>query len=87
MFSDNPILAHYLPVFLEVFLLTNLGKLVENNWSKILSEKLVEKQLAKKCQAENSQEQKRISDKYSDSFVIVLRYEVLNYNGVLHCKL
>ena len=55
----------------------NLGKLVENNKSKILGEKLAEKQLTENSPAENSQVQKIISAKYSGNFVIVLCYEVL----------
>ena len=46
---------------------------------KKLSGQLVEKQLAKKSQVENSSEEQKIfSDKYRANFVIVLRYEVLN---------
>ena len=58
---------------------TRRKRLAENNWMKKLSGQLVEKQLAKKSQVENSsQEQKIFSDKYRANFVIVLRYEVLN---------
>ena len=57
---------------------TRRKKLAENNWSKILSGKLVEKQLAENAPAENSsQGQKIISDKYSANLVIVLCYQVL----------
>ena len=70
------------------FVDANLGKLVENNWLKILGGKLVEKQLAENSATENSSEvQKIMSAKYSANFVvIVLCYEVLNYDEVLHCK-
>ena len=58
----------------------NLGKLAENNSSKILGGKLVEKQLAGNSPAENSsQEQITISSKHSANFV-------LNYYEVLRCK-
>ena len=67
---------------------TRRKPLVENNWSKILGGKLVEKQLAESSWAENSsQEQKIISDKYNADCVIALSHEVLNYNEVLQCKL
>ena len=67
----------------------NLGKVVENKWSKILGgKKLIEKELAKNSPAENSsQEQIITSGKYSPYFVITPCYEVLNYYEVLHCKL
>ena len=56
---------------------TRRKQLAENNWSKILGRKLVEKQLAENDPAENSsQEQKIISDKYSANLVIVLCYQV-----------
>ena len=67
---------------------TRRKQLAENNWSKILGGKLVEKQLAEKSPAANSsQEQKIISGKYSANFVIIPCYEVLNDYEVLHCKL
>ena len=57
---------------------TRRKQLVENNWSKVLGGKLVDKQLAENAPAENSSQELRIiSDKYSANLVIVLCYQVL----------
>ena len=57
---------------------TRRKQLAENNWSKILGGKLVEKQLAENAPVENSsQGLKIISDKYSANLVIVLCCQVL----------